>query len=525
VWAKSAGGSNHDSGKSIATDSSGNSYIIGYFNTGSITFGAYTLTNFANDSTNDIFLVKYDALGNVVWARSAGGDYQDLGFGITLDASSNCYITGYYSSNNITFGSYTFTNSSFARREIFVAKYDSSGNVIWAKSAGGPNDETGWSIKVDNNRNVFVGGIFSSDPLIFAQDTLPAFGSQTFLFRYDALGNEVRGRCSSGWGFNEILSIALDSRDNCYVTGIFDGDLNLGTFSLVNPDFTRHDIFIAKYDAGGNVLWAKGAGKSKDDFGYAITVDNNGNCYTTGSFESDTISFDGITLINHNTNYTGDFFIVKHDSLGNVLWARSAGGSNNDEGWGMAGDGAGNNFVTGTFADSSITFGSHTLINQGSYNTFAVKYDALGNAVWAISGGGSNYDKGNGISLDGSGNCYVTGILYNSTNSVYGTDTLHGVYFEDVFVAKLSTAVGVEEKENQYSFSLFPNPAKNTFTIKLNSQIKNAVLEIYNVLGEKVYSEAISHNLQTINFNFPSSIYFVKVGGVEKYFVQKLVVE
>ena len=171
LWAKSAGGTSSDWGKSVATDASGNVFVCGVFESLSITFGSYTLTN-ASASSGDIFLVKYDASGNVIWAKSAGGTDDDYGYSVATDASGNTFVTGRFHSPSITFGSYTLTNASAGSGDIFLVKYDASGNVIWAKSTGGTTEDKSSSVATDARGNCFVTGGFWSSSITFGSYTL-----------------------------------------------------------------------------------------------------------------------------------------------------------------------------------------------------------------------------------------------------------------------------------------------------------------------------------------------------------------
>src|SRR3989338_2819744 len=128
-WAKSAGGASWDLGYSVSTDASGNVYMTGRFNISTITFGTTTLTN-AGDY--DIFIVKYDAAGNVLWAKSAGGTSSDVGTCVSTDASGNVLMTGSFQSPAITFGTTTLTSVGYG--DIFIVKFDATGNILWAKS-------------------------------------------------------------------------------------------------------------------------------------------------------------------------------------------------------------------------------------------------------------------------------------------------------------------------------------------------------------------------------------------------------
>ena len=136
LWAKGAGGTYNDYTHSIAVDANGNSYVTGYFDSPTITFGSTVLTN-ANSAggTCDIFIVKYDESGNVLWAKGEGGTSTDYAYSITVDANGNSFITGYFDSPSIIFGSTTLTNADNTGNtgDIFIVKYNTSGNVLWAK--------------------------------------------------------------------------------------------------------------------------------------------------------------------------------------------------------------------------------------------------------------------------------------------------------------------------------------------------------------------------------------------------------
>jgi hypothetical protein len=102
---------------------------------------------------------------NWKWAKSAGGLADDFGNSITTDASGNVYVTGYFLSATITFGSYTLTNANTSSADFFIVKYDALGNVLWAKRAGGTLGDAGNSISTVTSGNVYVAGYFSSSTI------------------------------------------------------------------------------------------------------------------------------------------------------------------------------------------------------------------------------------------------------------------------------------------------------------------------------------------------------------------------
>ena len=427
IWTKGAGSSGADVGNSVVVDGSGNSYVTGSFNS-SITFGTVTLTSSGN---KDFFVVKYDASGNVLWAKNGGGSNAEEGRGIAVDANGNVYVTGYFQSSSITLGTATLTNSGLA--DFFIVKYDASGNVVWAKSAGSSANDAGNSIAVDGSGNSYVTGYFGSSITFGATTLINAGGNDVFLVKYDAGGNVVWTKSAGGSSSERGQGIALDAGGNIYITGYSSGYITFGTTTLTSAG--SDDVFVVKYDAAGNVVWAKGAGGSALDDGNSIAVDGSGNVYVTGFYTNSSITFGTTTLTNAGGN---DVFLVKYDANGNVVWAKSAGGSNNEVGWGLAVESSGNSYITGHFESSSISFGTTTLSNAGSSDIFVVMYDASGNVVWAKSEGNTGSDWTNGIAVDGSGTSYVTGAFLSSAIT-FNSTTLTNAGSSDFFIAKLGT--------------------------------------------------------------------------------------
>ncbi|MBS4027701.1 MAG: SBBP repeat-containing protein [Ignavibacteriales bacterium] len=437
LWAKSAGGTSSDYGFGIASDANGNSFVTGWSLSNTITFDTTTLTS---HGSYDMFTVKYDASGNVAWAKRSGGTDADFGYSIALDTGGNSFVTGRFNSHIITFGTTTLTNhdNSGNYSDMFTVKYDASGNVMWAKSAGGTNSDDAYSITVDANGNSFVTGNFSSAAITFGTTTITNNGSyDMFIVKYNATGNVVWAKSAGGTNYDNGSRIAVDANGNSFVTGWFQSStITFGTTTLTNSSSDTADMFVVKYDASGNVVWAKSAGGTNSDYGYGIAVDANGNSLLTGYFRSPTITF-GTTTLTNSSSDTADIFIVKYDTSGDVVWARSAGGTNSDIGSGIAVGANGGSLLTGYFRSSTITFGTTTLTNHGSADIFIVKYDVSGNVAWATSAGGTNSDIGWGIALDTNGNNFVTGNFRSSTIA-FDTTTLtnHGSN-DDMFVSKI----------------------------------------------------------------------------------------
>ncbi|MCF8296448.1 MAG: T9SS type A sorting domain-containing protein [Saprospiraceae bacterium] len=523
AWAKSVGGTNHDGGNDICTDASGNVYVAGYFTSPSITFGTTSIIG------PSMFIVKYDALGNVLWAKSVGATSYGSTVGISTDTNGNVYISGYFHTPSITFGAFTLMNDLATYADIFVVKYDSNGNVLWAKSAGGTSDDFCTSMFTDANGNMHITGRFYSPSITFGTISLTNIdsslhGADIFIVKYDESGNVLWAKSAGGVKTEIGQGISIDANKNVYVTGFFNStSISFGTTTLTNVGFS--DIFIVKYDPNGNVLWAKSAGGAEGEGGKSITIDSNGGIYMAVFFNSKSISFGTTTLSNANWGWS-DIFIVKYDTLGNVLWEKSAGGLGDDLSSSISADSHGNVYLAGSFHSPSITFGPTTLTYVGNSDIYIVKYDASGVVKWAKSAGGNFDDICNSISNDASGNLYITG-FFDSDSITFGTTPLTNVDKNDIFIAKLSSTTGIEdEKYFEYKINIFPNPFSYSITIQTNNHFKDASLNVYNINGQNVKQiNNVSGNTITLNRdNLPNGIYFVRLIENNKVIVSERIV-
>jgi hypothetical protein len=492
AWAESSGEIYDDFAFGVSTDAGGNVYITGTFYQYPITFGSIILTNAGGD---DIFIAKYDGAGNVIWAKRAGGTDYDLANSISNDANGNVYVAGNFRSTSMTLGTNILINagSSFTK-DIFIAKYDSSGIILWAKRMGGASDDYGLSVSAASYGNIYLTGSFQSSTIAFDSTTLTNAGLyDIFIAKYDSTGNALWAKNDGGTDYDYAYGVAADAWGNAYVTGKFkSSSIIFDSTTVTNAG--GFDIFIAKYNSFGNILWARSVGGAMDDCGRSVSTDAEGNLYVVGYFLSSSITFGSITLTNAGGN---DIFIVKYDGNGNVLWAKSAGGTDYDYAQSVSTDGNGNVYVTGSFGSSSIMFGSTGLTNPnvGWDNIFIAKYDSTGTVLWAKSAGGTNYDDAYGISVDTLGNAYVAG-SYVSPSITFGTSTLTNSGSNDIYIAKLNstTITGVAISNHDTSINLFPNPASSELRIE-NAELKIKAIEVYNAVGEKIYSQV--SNLQS----------------------------
>ena len=306
-WARSIGGTGTDSGEDIATDSSGNVYVIGQYS-GSVTIGSTTLTSAGSD---DVFVAKYDTSGTVQWARSISGTGPDFGYGIATDSSGNVYVTGRYLGGTVTFApGTTLTNNITGSSDVFVAKYDTSGTVQWARGFGGQSSDSGYGIATDSSGNVYVTGKFRGGSVTIGSTTLTGSDfDNAFVAKYDTSGTVQWARGISGQ-FTEATGdgIAVDSGGNVYVIGYYAGTVTFASGTTLTSTGS-YDVFVAKYDTSGTVQWAISSGGTSIDYGYGIATDSGGNVYAIGTYGG-TITFaSGTTLTSAGSN---DAFVAKY---------------------------------------------------------------------------------------------------------------------------------------------------------------------------------------------------------------------
>lgn len=509
-------------GGAVATDNNGHVIMTGSFTGDSIAFSGVTLYNTQNNGGGEIvFTVKYDASGNVLWARSGTGNATAGASGVATDASGNIYITGYFSSylddDSINFGPYTLYSNSTEESDIFVVKYDSSGNVIWAKSGGEANI---YSIATDAHGQVFITGSFYEQSMTFGGITMTGTFPYAYIFimELDTAGNAL-------WGKNEkehyypayIYSVATDRNGNAYITGFFSDDtITFGTFNLYNatPGDSTPNVFIVKYDTSGTVLWARSAGGNGADYGMGITTDKNNGIYATGAFSSDSIAFGQHTLYNATPGLNPDCFIVKYDAMGNAVWAKSAGGNQIIMGNSIAADTSGNVFVAGQFNADTMTFENIILqvATNIDYPMFMLCLDSNGNvhSAGALTNGGGSWP--NSAAVDYSGNAYVSGYANDQqqhhidtmtvANDTIVIDSLTG----GIFIAKYScthTELAVSELSEDVSLQIFPNPfsAQAVVQYSLPSGSQNAQLVVYDMLGQQRGAYRLSNTYGEISIS------------------------
>jgi len=525
LWANSTGGVSNDNGNSIATDALGNIFTTGGF-TGTVDFdpGMPVVVLSSLPGSTAAFISKTDSLGDFGWAKAFSGVAGSGGASITsmvLDAAGNIYTTGNFF-GSVDFdpdtGTYTLSGGG-----TFISKLDANGNFSWARqldiigNAKSIALSTAGSGALYTTGNFFGNGDFDPGAGTF---TIASAGlsDDIYVSKLDTQGNFVWARCMGGTGTDLGFSIQADGSGNVFVTGDFDGtcdfDPDTGTYNLISTG--GHDIFVARLNVAGDLIWARQMGGTGNDEGWSIAVDPSGNnLYSTGRFEGSGDFDPGPNTYNLSISGNFSIYISKLDGAGNFSWAKGIGGAGNDIGRAIKLDASGNFYVTGNFG-GTIDFdpnGGSLFINANAVDVFVSKYDGAGNMQWTKTGGGNGYDYGNAVSVAPNGEVVLTG-FYDSPILSFGTASTSCNGSFDIFVSKLDWfPTGITHVKTLLDGQPYPNPASGYLMLPLSKGLDEASVRITDLAGKIVFSSQVL-NADRIELNtsaFSEGIYFVQL--------------
>jgi hypothetical protein len=415
IWVLKQGGSSADAGSSISMDIDGNLIMTGSFR-GTGTFGQGNILT--SNGIDDIFLSKVNPSGDVIWSKRAGGTDQDVAYAITTDNSGNIYLAGYFR------GTITFPNSSISLisnggTDALIAKYDSSGNILWAKSGGGSGNDFAYGVSINGN-NVAMVGQFDGASSFSGTSLLSSGLSDIFIAEYAATNGTLNWvKKYGGTGVDIGFSIATAQSDYV-ITGQFSAVMSAGSTTL--NAVGNSDILIARIASNGQEVWLKRAGGVSQDAGRGITVNSaNDKLFVTGSF-AETALFGSNSLTSFGNL---DIFVATVDfATGNFETVFQNGGPADDEARGITANLTNSSFVTGYF-NGQGSFGNVDLTSAGDWDIFVHKFTLV--IAPELSNGMVAWYKMNGNANDASGNGN-NGIALNITPTTNRTNDANSAY-------------------------------------------------------------------------------------------------
>jgi len=479
------------------------------------------------------------------------------------DKDGSVYLTGYFQ-DSLKLGNYILTGQGPA--EIFVAKLDSSGNCLWAKRAGGLDDDRSQAIAVDDSGNCYISGYFTSNAdfgtfilhSINPQNTNSAF----YLAKLDIDGNWLWAKNSDTGMFGDVTSLSVNNQGKVWVAGNFTFKLGFGSTVLFDSTST-YEIFMLKFDEFGNFIWGKQSNHNYnkiDSKRYgpcqwvnSIAADPNGNLYLTGAINGG-LCFDSLCI--PGDGYLGKLLIAKIDPDGNALWLKKAGtligDFNQDMGRSITVDSDNNCILTGAvggYFDNSlpVQFDSLSFNTFGYQDTFIAKLNSDGEYVWVKMINGAAFELSSSIVCDAQNNIYTAGSFgakrnwassmnFQDSSATFGSTVLQPVQYLDAFVSKLSpngdflwtkqagglgyenaSSVMLDNYNNCYLFGMFNNQISfsnielhateywNGFLAKLNTQ--TGISESDNLLKQASLNECYPNpfnNSAIISYQLPT---------------------
>ncbi len=391
-------------GRSTAVDADGNVYVVGDFR-GTVSFGE---TRLVSSGSTDVFIAKLSRAGTYAWAVRAGGAGEDEGINLAVTPDGTVLLAATFMGPLAQLGSINLRGSTLDSASYsFVAQLTSSGKWCWDTKVAGRVS----SLAIDRRGSCYVTGNFYKTRL-FGKTTLTSAGRDD-VFVGKITGGEFEWAVRAGGAEDDYgVDLAVDPVGNVYLTGSFESSTaRFGAVELRNSG-KYDDIFVARLSAAGAWQWATPAGGQYRDIGNALAIDQHG-VYVAGTTHSPQTYFGPITQTREEN--AENLFIACLTPAGKWQWVTEVIGADIFYS-GLVAARDGSLFLAGTFSSPTATFGRTTLVNSGGHNTdlFMAKLSPAGKWGWAIGVHKPNLDFCQGLSLDETGNFYLTGAVESS---------------------------------------------------------------------------------------------------------------
>lgn len=465
-WQKSIGGSGND-GASIILQTQDGGYIVA----GTSSSNDHDVSG--NHGGQDYWIVKMDSVGNITWQKSFGGSVGDLAYSIIQTQDGGYIVAGFSYSNNGD------VSGNHGGSDNWVLKLDTLGNLIWQKCIGGSSFERVSSIIQTQDGEYVLAGYSSSNNGDVSGNH---GGNDYWIVKLDTLGNISWQKSLGGSGEDLAFTIIQNQNGEYLIAG--SSNSNNGD---VSGNHGSNDSWIVKLDAFGNITWQKSLGGSDLDNAYTIIQTQDGGYIIAGSSKSNNGDVSG--------NHGGyDFWIAKLDSVGNINWQKSLGGSSDDFAYTIKQTQDGNYILVGSASSNNGNVSG----NHGGYDYWIIKLDTLGNISWQKTLGGSSDDYNYPIIQTQDGGYIVSGQSFSVNGDITGN---HGN--SDYWIVKLEPENVIITGENQNivglpSLTLYPNPASEILMLELEGQTQENY-QIFDLQGKLVLQGAVSQGKNIVN--------------------------
>ncbi len=439
-----------------------------------------------SDSCTDAWVIKLDESGNILWQHPYGGTRFDAAY-FSIESNDNYLIAA--RTNSIDGD----VNFSYGDIDAWLFLIDSASNIIWQKSYGGTNLDGIYGIaNTIDHGYIAVGTTNSNDGVVAGNHGF----DDLWVLRLDSIGTLLWQKCLGGSLIEGAFCIIPTNDGNFLIggySGSNDGDVTLRHVGSV-------DFWVLEIDTSGNIIWQNTYGGSDDDFCRSIYQTLDGGYLLTGGANS----IDGdISSVHGGIN--GDLWVVKIDSIGNIQWQHSYGGTDTEGASSLFENPFGHIIITGTTGSNDGDVSG----NHGAGDYWQIELDSSGNLLQqkCLGGYGIDWNSPSVLSFDGST------VLVGETESINSGDVTgyHGGY-SDLWLVKLSPMVA---NINYMQFPIqkvIPNPAGKYFQITNLKGTEN--IELYSAVGKQLKKwERVDGNYVFEVENFPPGMYFISINN------------
>ena len=487
-WQKSFGGSSSDYGQAIKATPDGGYIAVGRSES---TNGDVT----GNHGNRDYWVVKLDAMGVIQWQKSLGGaSGDDLAYDVENTTDGGYVIAGY------TFANDGDVSGNHGNTDCWIVKLNAAGTIQWQKTLGGSGYDEAYAIKATPDGGYIVAGNNRSND----GDVSGNHGSYDYwIVKLDSTGAIMWQKSLGGTGADYARAIE-NTLDGGYIVA--------GYTSSNNGDVTgnhgEQDYWIVKLDGNGTMVWQKTLGGTSSDFAYAVQATADGGYVVAGGSSSTNGDITG----NHGGQ---DFWIVKLDANGTILWQKSIGGTSNDFAFSIK------TTIDGGFivAGESTSSDGDVVGNQGGTDYLIVKLDALGTIQWQKTMGGNNNDVPSDIQVTADNGYVIVG--YSSSNSGDVTGN-HG--YQDYWVVKLAPDALGTSTFTKDRIVIYPNPVRSILNIQTATLAQISKVKIIDIQGKIILEQ--TQNTNTINVeNLAKGLYILQAYLGDHMHVSKFIKE
>ena len=489
-WQKALGGTGDDRAQSFRPTPDGGYILAGYTLS---TDGDLT----GNYGGGNVWVVKLDATGAIVWQKTMGGTSYDYANSIQLTPDGGYILAcAGYSIN----GDVTGNHGGF---DYWVVKLDATGAIVWQKALGGTDDDLVKSIQLTPDGGYIVAGsTYSTDGDVTGNH---GYGD-AWVVKLSGMGVLVWQKTLGGTAYDNAYSIQ-PSPDSGYIVACETSSIN-GDVTGKHGGMGDADAWVVKLSNVGTIEWQKALGGTGKDYAYSIQPTTDGG-YIMAGF---TDSTDGDVTGNHGGR---DAWIVKLDATGNIVWQKTLGGTNDDSANSIQLNPDGGYIMIGN-ADSK---NGDLTGNHGITDAWIVKLTPTGTIVWQKNIGGSDIDNILSIQFTTDGGYIVAG--YTSSNDGYVIGNHGG---SDAWVVKLGPDPLATATFATQELKLYPNPAKSILQLQTATNASLDKITITDLTGKVIITQTT--NTAQINIEpLASGMYILEATSGEEKYCSKFVKE